>query len=226
MTISTMASVDKSSDRVRLMFAQIAGKYDLLNHLLSLNIDKSWRTATVRHVGPVQSGPILDLCTGTGDLAFAFRQTNPQVEIVGADFCTEMLDVAKDKLAQRSVREIDFVEASAMQLPFPQGHFEVVSVAFGIRNVEDTDQGLREIVRVCRPGGQVAILEFSKPSIWPLNHLYPTFDFYFPALGNCWRRTTNPPTSIYPAVCAPFPLARNLLSGWSPRGWKTSGSSP
>jgi len=94
-TPSTAGQIDKSSDRVRDMFAQIAGKYDLLNHLLSFNIDRYWRRATVRRVPVMGSDPILDLCTGTGDLAFEYGKANPEsAPIVGADFCHEMLQVA------------------------------------------------------------------------------------------------------------------------------------
>jgi demethylmenaquinone methyltransferase/2-methoxy-6-polyprenyl-1,4-benzoquinol methylase len=154
------------------MFGQIAPRYDLLNHLLSLNIDKYWRRQTVRRVAPKGETPILDVCTGTGDLALAFARRT-QAQIVAADFCPEMLAIGRHK-AQRSGRasQVIFIEADAQCLPFADDQFQIVSVAFGLRNVSDTDQGLREMVRVCQPGGRVAVLEFTTPRRWPLRPLY------------------------------------------------------
>jgi len=157
--------LDKSEARVRRMFGQIAGSYDFLNHALSLNIDKRWRTTTARLVppNPADAAPILDLCTGTGDLALTYhRATNGAVPVVGADFCHEMLVRAAEK-AKRAGAAIPFVEADAQALPFPDDAFQLVTVAFGLRNVTDPDRGLREMVRVAKPGGRVAVLEFSRP---------------------------------------------------------------
>jgi len=210
-TVTTMTSppVDKSSDRVRDMFAQIAAKYDLMNHLLSLNVDRHWRHTTVKRLEPIGAGPILDLCTGTGDLAFAFRKADPDVSIVAADFCSEMLEVARNKQQKRNEEAIDFVEASAMELPFESHRFRIVSVAFGIRNVEDIDQGLREIVRVCRPKGRVAILEFSKPTIWPLDGIY---NFYFrhvlPRIGQSMAKNDKSAYEYLPSSVSQFPCGQ------------------
>ena len=124
-TATEIRPVDKSGDRVRDMFAQIAGKYDLMNHLLSLNIDRYWRWMTVRQVPPVGDAPILDLCTGTGDLAFAYRSANAGVPIVASDFCAEMLEVARGKQARRKIEGIEFVEADAMTLPFDSNSFQI-----------------------------------------------------------------------------------------------------
>lgn len=199
-------SVDKSSDSVRDMFAQIAGKYDLLNHLLSLNIDRHWRTATVSRVPVSGPSPLLDLCTGTGDLAFAFRKRHPDVPIVAADFCPEMLEVARKKQIRRQAHGIDFVEATAMDLPFESDYFQVVSIAFGIRNVEDTDRGLAEVVRVCQPNGRVAILEFSQPRTWPLSSLY---QFYFrhilPRIGQSVANNDRSAYEYLPSSVSQFP---------------------
>ena len=159
--------VDKSEARVRRMFSQIAPRYDFLNHLLSLGVDKYWRWRTVRRVPLAGQAPMLDLCTGTGDLALAYARRF-ESPILAADFCPEMLDFGRRKACRAGVSEqITFVEADAQQLPFPDNHFQVVTVAFGLRNITDTDRGLREMVRVCRPGGVVAVLEFSTPRRWP-----------------------------------------------------------
>jgi demethylmenaquinone methyltransferase/2-methoxy-6-polyprenyl-1,4-benzoquinol methylase len=151
--------VDKSETRVRRMFGDIAPRYDFLNHLLSLNVDKYWRWQTVRRVAPQGSSPILDLCTGTGDLALAYAgKMDSAGRIVGADFCHEMLAIGRQKAARAGFDgRMIFIEADAQRLPFPDNQFQIVCVAFGLRNVTDTDQGLREMTRVCQPGGSVAV---------------------------------------------------------------------
>jgi demethylmenaquinone methyltransferase/2-methoxy-6-polyprenyl-1,4-benzoquinol methylase len=154
------------------MFGEIAPRYDFLNHLLSLNIDKYWRRQAVRRAGPRGNAPILDLCTGTGDLALAYARRT-RAPIVAADFCPEMLAIGRQKAQKAGLQlQVEFVEADAQRLPFADDRFQIVAVAFGLRNVADTDQGLREMVRVCRPGGQVAVLEFSTPRRWPFRSLY------------------------------------------------------
>ena len=217
--MSTSRPVDKSGDRVRDMFAQIAGKYDLMNHLLSLNIDTYWRSATVKRIPVVGNAPILDLCTGTGDLAFEFHKRHPLVPIVAADFCNEMLDVARQKQKKREVTGIDFVEASAMKLPFETDRFQVVSVAFGIRNVEKTEQGLSEITRVCQPGGRVAILEFSRPRVWPLSSIY---NFYFrhvlPRVGQMMAKNDKSAYEYLPTSVSQFPSGHDFADLMSAAG--------
>src|SRR5262245_14047738 len=152
--------LDKRETRIRRMFGHIAPSYDFLNHLLSLNVDHYWRWRTTREVPPRGDAPILDLCTGTGDLAFAYdRAAEGRVPIVGADFCHAMLALAEEKAAQLGAADhIRFLEADAQRLPFADNHFQIVCVAFGLRNVTDTDRGLAEMVRVLRPGGRLAIL--------------------------------------------------------------------
>src|SRR5687767_11160909 len=155
-------TVDKSGPRVRRMFGEIAGRYDFLNHLLSLNVDRYWRRRTVRLVPPAPETRILDVCTGTGDLALAYhRASRGQNEIVGADFCHEMLGVGRQKAERAGANgELTFVEADAQALPLPSDRFDIVCVAFGLRNVADANAGLSEMTRVCAPGGRVAVLEF------------------------------------------------------------------
>ena len=176
------ATIDKSNERVRSMFAEIAGGYDRMNHLLSMNVDKYWRWRTVRMVPPQGSAPILDLCTGTGDLALAYwKATERQkkasgdngVTFTAADFCPEMLEVGRGKKQHLGIGDqLKFVEADAQDLPFPDDHYQIVCVAFGLRNVTDTDLGLREMTRVCQNGGRVAVLEFSQPQMQPIKAIY------------------------------------------------------
>src|SRR5437868_1321577 len=190
------------------MFAAIAPSYDLLNHLLSLNIDKYWRWRTTHLIPPEGSSPILDLCTGTGDLAFAYdRSVQGKVPIVGADFCHEMLVRAVQKTEQRHAAErIRYLEADAQQLPFPDNFFQITAVAFGLRNVTDAERGLAEMVRVTQKGGRVAILEFSKPRHWLFGRLY---QFYFrrvlPFVGQFLSRSKDNAYRYLPASVREFP---------------------
>lgn len=200
--------LDKRETRIRQMFGNIAPSYDLLNHLLSLNIDHYWRWRTTRVVPPAGTDPILDLCTGTGDLALAYdKAAGRQVPIVGADFCHEMLVLAQGKTQRRQAdQRIRFLEADAQRLPFPDSRFQITTVAFGLRNVTDTDRGLAEMVRVTRPGGRVAILEFSQPRNWLFNRLYR---FYFrhvlPCIGQVISRSKDNAYRYLPASVMEFP---------------------
>src|SRR5262249_45685473 len=150
-------TVDKSESRIRRMFGEIAPRYDFLNHFLSLGVDKYWRWRTVRKVPPRGDAPILDLCSGTGDLALAYaRRLGAEGLVFGADFCHEMLALGRQKATRaRQERRLRFIEADAQRLPFPDNAFQIVCNAFGLRNVTDTDRGLREMARVCQPGGRV-----------------------------------------------------------------------
>ena len=159
------------------MFASIARRYDFLNHLLSLNIDRSWRTFTTRVAAPEPGALILDCCTGTADLALAYdRAAGGRSPIVATDFCREMLVLGREKVEKaRASSRITLIESDAQRLPLPSDTFGIVSVAFGLRNVGDTARGIDEFIRVARPGGKVAILEFSRPRGAVLGRLYLTF---------------------------------------------------
>src|SRR5262245_49551017 len=149
--------VDKSDIRVRRMFASIASRYDLLNHLLSLNIDRSWRRFTTRTVPPQPGVPVLDCCTGTADLALEYdRMAKGRVAVVATDFCREMLLHGHAKVRKQGAEDrVTLVEGDTQRLPVPSDTFGVVSIAFGLRNVRDTVRGIDEMIRVARPGGSV-----------------------------------------------------------------------
>lgn len=156
----------EAAARVQEMFSRIAPRYDFLNHLLSLDIDKVWRRRVAKRFSAILHDPaarVLDLCCGTGDLALAFRREAPVgAEIVGSDFVAEMLLRARAKAAALG-SSITFVEADALALPFGDRSFDLVACSFGFRNLANYGRGLLEIFRVLKPGGIVAILEFAEP---------------------------------------------------------------
>jgi demethylmenaquinone methyltransferase/2-methoxy-6-polyprenyl-1,4-benzoquinol methylase len=139
------------------MFGEIAPRYDFLNRLLSFGIDRRWRRRTIRTLGLPEGGEVLDLCCGTGDLALAFADRGASV--CGADFTLPMLVAAVAKQRPK-LRPVRWLQADAQALPFRDGGFDAVTIAFGIRNVEDPQLGLRECCRVLKPGGRLAVLEF------------------------------------------------------------------
>jgi demethylmenaquinone methyltransferase/2-methoxy-6-polyprenyl-1,4-benzoquinol methylase len=213
--------VDKSGQRVRAMFASIAGKYDLLNHLLSLNIDKSWRRFTTRTVPPEAGVPILDCCTGTADLALEYdKAARGRCPIVATDFCRPMLVRGLAKSARtHSAERVVLVEADTQALPVPSDTFGVVTCAFGLRNVADTDRGIDEMVRVARPGGKVAILEFSRPKGKLLGGFYL---FFFrrilPRLGQTIAPNRHDAYSYLPASVMQFPDGQAMVERLGSRG--------
>lgn len=214
--------VDKSSERVRQMFGEIAPSYDRLNHLLSLNVDRYWRWRTVRLLQPKGTQPILDCCSGTGDLAFAWEAaTRRRVPVIAADFCPQMLQVGERKRQTRAGSRVCFVEADTQALPFACDQFQIVSVAFGLRNVADTDLGLREMRRVCAPGGQVAILEFSTPRWQPIRGIY---QWYFrnvlPRIGQSLARNRLNAYDYLPQSVAEFPAYEQMLERMARAGWR------
>ncbi len=212
MTTEAM-KVDKTGSRVQEMFAQIAPRYDLMNHLLSLGIDILWRKRTVRELRLDGQLPILDCCTGTGDLALMLAdRVGGRVEVVGTDFCAPMLKLAKKKHeSSKSGYPVRFLEADTQILPFADAAFQAVTVAFGLRNVQDTDVGLRELTRVCAPGGQVAILEFSKPTIPGLKHIYQAyFKHVLPRVGQSLAKNQQSAYEYLPNSVLEFPCGKAL----------------
>jgi demethylmenaquinone methyltransferase/2-methoxy-6-polyprenyl-1,4-benzoquinol methylase len=161
------ASEQESARRVRAMFGRVAWRYDLANHLLSANIDRHWRNRTVERVRDVLDRPrarVLDLACGTGDLLIALEKRGRRVErtLIGSDFCHPMLTGARAKLTQGRLRSA-LVEADALTLPFADASLDLITIAFGFRNLANYRSGLTEMRRVLRPGGALAILEFSRP---------------------------------------------------------------
>jgi demethylmenaquinone methyltransferase/2-methoxy-6-polyprenyl-1,4-benzoquinol methylase len=176
---------DQHSSRVREMFATIAGRYDLLNHLLSGSMDKRWRLLVTKRLhGSLGSGPrrILDVACGTGDLSLTLFETSG-ARVFGVDFCRPMLAIAAQKISTKEL-EIPLIEADALRLPFNDCSFDGVTIAFGLRNLSNVEHGLNELLRVLKPGGHLAVLEFSKPIVPGFRFLFKVyFTRVLPLLG-------------------------------------------
>jgi len=218
---------------VREMFTSIAPRYDTLNHVLSFNVDRLWWRRTARSFAQILAEPdsrALDLCCGTGDMTFALREQagigSPQ--ILGADFSHAMLERARSKsigkISPNSKSPVPhWIEADALCLPFPDQHFNLVTSAFGFRNLADYDAGLREIARVLRPGGECGILEFSEPK-GVIGHLYRLyFKQVLPRVGTMLSGVSGP-YAYLPNSVERFPepqemLARMRLAGFNEAIW-------
>jgi demethylmenaquinone methyltransferase/2-methoxy-6-polyprenyl-1,4-benzoquinol methylase len=227
------AAPEGASDRnsaahaVREMFTSIAPRYDLLNHVLSFNVDRVWwrRTARAfRHILMRPEARVLDLCCGTGDMAFVLQRQagKSSVRFVGADFSHAMLRRAALKSADRAAAP-DWIEADALNLPFPDSHFDLVTSAFGFRNLADYDAGLREITRVLRPGGECGILDFGEPKgiMGALYRIY--FKQVLPRVGTVISGVRGP-YAYLPASVERFPspeemLGRMKTSGLAEASW-------
>jgi demethylmenaquinone methyltransferase/2-methoxy-6-polyprenyl-1,4-benzoquinol methylase len=228
------ASDARSAARaVREMFTSIAPRYDLLNHVLSFNVDRLWWRRTARAFAQILAQPdarILDLCCGTGDMTFALRKQagHGSPRVLGADFSHAMLQRARSKSLDKSSQNSKptmprWIEADALCLPFPNQHFSLVTSAFGFRNLADYDAGLREIVRVLRPGGECGILDFSEPK-GAIGHLYRLyFKRVLPRVGTMLSGVRGP-YAYLPNSVERFPepqemLARMRRAGFSEASW-------
>jgi len=179
------ATTSEHARRVREMFASIAGRYDLLNHLLSGNIDRRWRrlvAKTLKTTLANRDAQVLDVACGTGDLSITLFESG-EAAIVGLDFCRPMLDIAAAKTS-KSGFSLQFVEGDALNLPFADRSFDAATIAFGLRNLANVEAGFKELLRVLKPGGKVAVLEFSKPALPVLRSLFKVyFTKALPLLG-------------------------------------------
>lgn len=203
------ASALSKKEQVRDMFNHIAGKYDFLNRFLSLGIDISWRKKAIKSLKPFQPKNILDVATGTADLAMEALSLNPD-KIVGVDIADGMLEVGRKKLKAAGIQKIELICADSEQLPFESESFDAATVAFGVRNFENLEKGLREMHRVLRKGAPIAILEFSKPSVFPVKQL---FQFYFkvilPVMGKIFSKHRSA-YSYLPESVQHFPEGRDF----------------
>src|SRR5690606_32076811 len=182
-------------EQVEQMFDNISEKYDLLNRILSMGIDVSWRKKVVKSVQKENPSTILDIATGTGDLAISMAQAT-QAKITGFDLSAGMLEVGKKKIAEQNLNNrIEMIQGDAENMPFADNSFDVITVAFGVRNFENLEKGLNEIYRVLKPGGKFIILEFSQPQSFPMKQLYA---FYSKAiLPKIGKKNIKRPKCLY-----------------------------
>ncbi len=208
------ASPDRIGDEVPRMFSRIAARYDLTNRVLSGLRDRAWRRALVRAAAPRPGERVLDVGTGTGDLLLEFRYREPSLRLWGLDLSRGMLAVAQNKLKRSGLRgSIALVEGDALRLPFPSSAFDVVAIAFGLRNLPHPLQGLREMARVLRPGGRLLVLEFSLPrSAW-LRGLYGFYlKHWVPRVGG-WLAGDRPAYEYLCRSIHEFP-APDQIAAW------------
>ncbi|HHT9159748.1 MAG: bifunctional demethylmenaquinone methyltransferase/2-methoxy-6-polyprenyl-1,4-benzoquinol methylase [Planctomycetes bacterium GWF2_39_10] len=198
----------KKSEHIQQMFSSVARVYDLLNAILSFNFDKRWRRFAVKVSNATPDAKILDVCTGTGDLAIEYSKVlNSSGKVIGSDFCHEMVRLANDKLRKRNLSgKIKVIDADTLRLPFQDNCFQISAVAFGIRNVSDLKAGITEMTRITAPGGRIVILEFSQPT----NPLFKAiYYFYFkrilPFIGKIISRSKYDAYSYLPASVLNFP---------------------
>jgi len=202
------------------MFDHVAGRYDLLNSLMSAGLHHRWRERAADVAAPVPGASILDVCCGTGDLTFELAgRISPSGNVVGCDFSEPMLDLAREKAADRGMDSVRFEWADALQLPYDAGRFDTVAVGFGLRNFADWDRGLREMARVLKPGGKLVILEFTRPTRPPFSTFYSLwFDRLAPVLG---KLSDNPEAYAYlTESLKTFPVPRELAERMDAAGLK------
>lgn len=202
---------DKSKkEEVAQMFNNISKRYDFLNHFLSLGIDKIWRKKAVKMLRDVQPKKILDLATGTGDFAIASLKLNP-TEIIGMDISDGMLDVGRVKMKKKGYDSIiSMRNGDSENLPFEDNYFDALTVGFGVRNYENLEKGLSEMLRVVRPGGKLVILEFSKPKKFPVKQYYAFHSKYIiPFFGKRISKDSSA-YAYLPESVAAFPEGKDF----------------
>lgn len=198
------------SEKVRKMFASIADDYDKMNSVLSLGIHHLWRKKTIKESNLEQGFKVLDCATGTGDLAIEYKKAvGPTGYVLGTDFCKEMIDHAPAKSREKGL-EVDFEVADAMDLPYEDDRFDVASISFGIRNVDDPVKALKEMARVVKPGGKVVVLEFGQPTGF-ISGPYKLYSQHImPKLGE-WISGNKEAYTYLPETSARFPAGDKFL---------------
>lgn len=205
------------------MFDNIAGTYDFLNHFLSVGIDIIWRKKAIRELSALKPQTILDVATGTGDFAFEAIKILQPKKIIGVDISVGMLDVARKKITERNLQHVFTVETGDSEgLRFEDNYFDAITVAFGVRNYENLEKGLSDMLRVLKPGGKIVILEFSKPVVFPVKQLY---NFYFkhllPVFGKMFSKDARAYTYLNESAVA-FPDGEALTTVMDKVGYKNT----
>jgi demethylmenaquinone methyltransferase/2-methoxy-6-polyprenyl-1,4-benzoquinol methylase len=220
------ASNLSKKEQVAEMFNDIAGRYDFLNHFLSLGIDKGWRKKAIAEIAEVKPKKILDVATGTGDLAIAAAKLQPE-KITGIDIADKMLEAGRVKVGGLALGHlITLQNGDSEKMPFDTGHFDAITCAYGVRNFEHLEAGLSEMCRVLRPGGKVAILEFSHPSRFPVKQFYRFyFRYILPALGKLVSKHSTAYTYLPESVNA-FPEGKKFCEILADCGFKNTKARP
>ena len=219
---------DQSSkkEQVARMFDSISGRYDFLNHLLSFGIDKGWRRKLIREAQSLAPQHVLDIATGTGDLAIALRKTGAQ-EIIGLDISNGMLEVGREKVKRAGLDAlVDLQYGDSEAIPFEDERFQLVTAAFGVRNFEHLDQGLNEMSRVLSRGGKMMILEFSQPESAPFKQLYGFYSKYIlPTIGK-WVSRDASAYAYLPESVEAFPYGEAFLQRLRSAGLRNARAIP
>jgi demethylmenaquinone methyltransferase/2-methoxy-6-polyprenyl-1,4-benzoquinol methylase len=213
--------------QVARMFDSISWRYDLLNHLLSANVDVIWRRKAMKELKPLRPKLILDVATGTGDLAIqAVKSLDPE-KVIGVDISTGMLDIAKKKIEAKGLdQRIELKRGDSENLPFEENKFDAVIVAFGVRNFENLEKGLAEMLRVLKPGGKVVVLEFSKPDRFPFREFYGLyFRFVVPIVGRLISKDKSAYDYLPESVHA-FPRGKTFVDILDRLGYKNTACKP
>jgi demethylmenaquinone methyltransferase/2-methoxy-6-polyprenyl-1,4-benzoquinol methylase len=205
-------TVDKTPARIAGMFDAIAPRYDLLNHVLSAGLDARWRTRAIAELRLPPGARVLDLCTGTGDLAVAALRAQPGASVVGIDFAGEMLRLASRKMTSQGLSSVRLVRGDATRIPLADATCDAATIGFGIRNVVDSRAALAELSRVLKPGGRLAILEFGQPRLPGIRTMYSWyFRYLLPLVGKLVSKHQSA-YSYLPASVGTFPPAKEFAA--------------
>ena len=203
-------SEKSKKEEVAEMFNNISSNYDFLNHFLSLGIDHLWRKKAIKELKNLQVKKVIDIATGTGDFALASLKLNPD-EVIGVDISSGMLEMGSKKMKKKGVdKTIKLILGDSENLPFEDDYFDALTVGFGVRNFENLEKGLSEMLRVIRPGGKVVILEFSKPKKFPVKQVFSFYSKYFiPFFGKRISKDTKA-YAYLPESVAAFPEGKEF----------------
>ncbi len=205
---------------IRQMFNKVSGRYDFLNHFLSAGIDYCWRKKTIDRLAEIRPQRILDVATGTGDLAIAANRLHPK-EITGIDISEGMVAVGIEKVRKKGLeKQIKLQVGDSENIQYEDNYFDAVTVAFGVRNFENLEKGLAEMLRVIRPGGLALILEFSQPQVFPVKQLYAFyFKYILPTLGNLISGDSSAYTYLHDSV-SKFPFGKDFAAIMQKTGYQ------
>ncbi|MBK8555497.1 MAG: bifunctional demethylmenaquinone methyltransferase/2-methoxy-6-polyprenyl-1,4-benzoquinol methylase UbiE [Lewinellaceae bacterium] len=221
--VTPYQSPEGKKEQVERMFDKIAHRYDFLNRLLSLGIDVWWRKKALGYLSALKPKQILDVATGTADVAIMAAKMLKPDAVIGIDIANQMLELGRGKIASQGLGEVVTLETGDSEaLRFDTGTFDAVTVAFGVRNFENLEKGLQEMYRVMRSGGRVVILEFSRPHIFPIKQLYNTyFKYVLPLIGRLTSRDIRAYTYLFESVQA-FPEGEQFLQILSKTGYQNT----